>query len=116
MLVWTSTLDLQWNDLPLKSVFLPFVHRVVALPRRLHREPAVADRRRRARAGRAGRRPGSDVTRVVLTPSGERVTLDGDGPDVLELAEQGFYEVRAQGRDASRRSSWPATSIWPNRI
>jgi hypothetical protein len=37
--------------------------------------------------------------RVVLTPSGERVTLDGEGPDVLELVEQGFYEVRAQGRD-----------------
>jgi hypothetical protein len=39
--------------------------------------------------------------RVVLTPSGERVTLDGEGPDVLELSEQGFYEVRAQGRDAA---------------
>ena len=41
------------------------------------------------------------VPRVVLTPSGERVTLDGEGPDVLELAEQGFYEVRGQGRDAA---------------
>ena len=41
------------------------------------------------------------VPRVVLTPSGERITLDGEGPDVLELAEQGFYEVRGQGRDAA---------------
>ena len=29
------------------------------------------------------------------------MTLDGEGPDVLELSEQGFYEVRAQGRDAA---------------
>ena len=29
VLVWTSSLDLQGNDLPLKSVFLPFVHRMV---------------------------------------------------------------------------------------
>ena len=28
MLVWTSTLDLEWNDLALKPVFLPFVHRM----------------------------------------------------------------------------------------
>jgi hypothetical protein len=41
------------------------------------------------------------IPRVVLTPSGERVTLDGEGPDVLELAEQGFYEVRTQGRDTA---------------
>jgi hypothetical protein len=29
------------------------------------------------------------------------VTLDGEGPDVLELTAQGFYEVRGQGRDAA---------------
>ena len=29
VLMWTSSLDLQGNDLPLKSVFLPFVHRMV---------------------------------------------------------------------------------------
>jgi len=55
-------------------------------------------------AGRAAPTPGAPrqiQPRVVLTPSGERVTLDGEGPDVLELTEQGFYEVRAQGRDAA---------------
>ncbi len=39
-------------------------------------------------------------SRVALTPSGQRVSLDGEGPEVLELTEQGFYEIRAQGRDA----------------
>ncbi len=42
---------------------------------------------------------GADVSRVALSPSGQRISLDGDGPEVLELAEQGFYEFRAQGRD-----------------
>ena len=28
VLMWTSSLDLQWTDLPLKSIFLPFVHRM----------------------------------------------------------------------------------------
>jgi hypothetical protein len=57
-----------------------------------------------SKRGRAAPVPGASrqvQPRVVLTPSGERVTLDGEGPDVLELTEQGFYEVRAQGRDAA---------------
>ena len=28
VLLWASTLDLSWNDFPLKPVYLPFVHRV----------------------------------------------------------------------------------------
>ena len=104
VLVWTSTLDLQANDLPLKSVFLPFIHRIVTTLGSYSERPSwltVGDVLEPARAAPV---PGSarQVTpRVVLTPSGERVTLDGEGPDVLELAEQGFYEVRAQGRDAT---------------
>jgi hypothetical protein len=35
----------------------------------------------------------------VLTPAGQRLSLDEEGADVLELVEQGFYEVRAQGTD-----------------
>ena len=60
--------------------------------------------------------PAAQASRVALTPSGQRVSLDGEGPDVLELTEQGFYEVRAQEREARDRRSWPATSISPNRI
>ena len=30
----------------------------------------------------------------MLTPSGRRLPLDDEGSDVLELTEQGFYEVR----------------------
>jgi hypothetical protein len=99
VLMWTSTLDTGWSDLALKPVFVPFVHRVIrylaayAEPRPWRTVGDVVDPGLQAPAR------GSDVSRVALTPSGQRISLDGDGPEVLELAEQGFYEFRAQGRD-----------------
>lgn len=102
VLVWTSSLDLQGNDLPLKAVFLPFVHRMVTTLASYTERPSWLTVGDVLEAGRAAPTPGAPrqiQPRVVLTPSGERVTLDGEGPDVLELTEQGFYEVRAQGRD-----------------
>jgi hypothetical protein len=104
VLLWTSSLDLQGNDLPLKAVFLPFVHRMVTTLASYTERPSWLKVGDVLEAGRAAPVPGASrqvQPRVVLTPSGERVTLDGEGPDVLELTEQGFYEVRAQGRDAA---------------
>jgi hypothetical protein len=104
VLLWTSTLDLQWNDLPLKSVFLPFMHRMATSLASYSERPAWLTVGEVLEPARAAPIPGATqkaTPRVVLTPSGERVNLDGEGPDVLELAEQGFYEVRAQGRDAA---------------
>src|SRR4029077_3230626 len=41
--------------------------------------------------------------RVALTPAGKRVTLaTGNGPEFLELDEQGFYELRSTGAAESR--------------
>ncbi len=100
VLMWTSTLDTTWTDLALKPVFVPFIHRVVRYlgayrePRPWRTVGDVVDPGLQAPA------KGSDISRVALTPSGSRISLDGDGPEVLELAEQGFYEFRAQGRDA----------------
>ena len=45
-----------------------------------------------ARAQRSG---------VVLTPSGRRVPLDDEGAEVIELTEQGFYELRGAAGDRS---------------
>jgi Aerotolerance regulator N-terminal/von Willebrand factor type A domain len=104
VLVWTSSLDLQGNDLPLKAVFLPFVHRMVTTLASYTERPSWLTVGDVLEAGRAAPVPGAPrqiQPRVVLTPSGERVMLDGEGPDVLELTEQGFYEVRGQGRDAA---------------
>jgi hypothetical protein len=100
VLLWTSTLDTTWTDLALKPVFVPFIHRVVRYlgsyrePRPWRTVGDVVD------PGLQTPARGAEVTRVALTPSGSRISLDGDGPEVLELAEQGFYEFRAQGRDA----------------
>jgi hypothetical protein len=104
VLLWTSTLDLQWNDLPLKSVFLPFVHRMATTLASYTVQPSWLTVGEVLEPARPAPVPGAKRTvtpRVVLTPSGERVILDGEGPEVLELAEQGFYEIRAQGRDAA---------------
>jgi hypothetical protein len=93
VLVWLSSLDLVWNDLAVKPVFLPFVHQMA---RHLvaYREAApwlhvgdVLDPEARGTA-----KPGEQ--RAVVSPTGERMPLDGEGPDVVELTEQGFYEVR----------------------
>jgi hypothetical protein len=99
VLIWTSTLDLAWSDLPLKPVFLPFMHRVVrhlsgyAAPAPWLTVGQVLD-------PSTTRAAGTDPdARVVLTPSGRRVALDDEGGGVLELDEQGFYEIRTQASE-----------------
>ena len=67
-----------------------------------------------ARAGVADR-----ADRIVVTPSGERITQSAPARrrGLLELNEQGVYEVRAAGatdRPAAKRS--PSTSIRRSRI
>jgi hypothetical protein len=95
MMVWGSSVDIDWNDLPVKPVFLPFVHQ---LARHLgaYREPEpwltvgeVLD------PARALPSPAADV-RTVVSPSGRRIALDPEGGDVVPLEEQGFYELRGQ--------------------
>jgi len=98
VLLWTSTLDLAWSDFPLKPVFLPFVHRA-ARYLSAYSEPApwstvgqVLD----ASLGAAASRPGGAV---VVTPSGRQVPIDEEGSEVLELTEQGFYELRTKASE-----------------
>jgi hypothetical protein len=92
VLIWGSTLDVTWSDLPQRPMFLPFVHRA---SRHLagYTEPQpwvtvgqVLD------ASLAPR--GASTQRVVLTPSGRRVPIEDEGSDVVELSEKGFYELR----------------------
>jgi len=116
-IVFASTLDLSWNDLPLKPVFLPFIHQ---LGRRLSgykEQPAwltvgqVLDvGAAEAAAGATLGASSGPASRTVLAPSGQRrdlapaVAAPGAPPSAtsaaLELVEQGFYEVRGSGRDA----------------
>ena len=100
VLLWTSSLDLAWSDFPLKPVFLPFIHRAV---RHLsaYAEPApwstvgqVLD----ASFGTSGTQP---LNGVVITPSGRQLPIEDEGGEVLELTEQGFYELRTRGSEGA---------------
>jgi hypothetical protein len=108
VLVWASSFDLEWNDLAVKPIFLPFVHQV-ARYLAAYREPEpwltvgeVLDPSR-TMAGHP-----NDV-RTVISPSGQRISLDPEGGDVVELMEQGFYELRGQATGAG-----PAATVAAN--
>ena len=58
VLLWTSTLDLGWNDLPVKPVFLPFVHTVTRYLADYSEAPCIIDRGPGDPAPRRGR-PGA---------------------------------------------------------
>ena len=91
VLLWASSVDLEWNDLALKPVFLPFVHGALkhlaayAVPPPYLTVGQVLD---------PGQLAGEISEPVALTPSGSRVPLSGSLAQVLTVAEQGFYEVR----------------------
>ncbi len=98
VLLWATGLDLAWSDLPIKPVFLPFVHRSMQ-HLAAWREPSpwmsVGQVLDTDVTSRAIAQPGA---KVALTPSGKRLALEDEGSPVLELAEQGFYEIRRQAR------------------
>jgi hypothetical protein len=98
VLGWTSTLDLFWSDLAIKPVYLPFVHQM---------SRHLADYRERANWAMVGevidlsQEGDPSRPRVALAPAGGRLPLEGDQGRVLELSEQGFYEIREQDRQAA---------------
>jgi Aerotolerance regulator N-terminal/von Willebrand factor type A domain len=116
VIVFASTLDLNWNDLALKPMFLPFVHQIGRHLSGFKEQPAwltigqvldidAAEIAAGATSGSAARAAG----RAILTPAGQRRDLSspqaaapGSAPAAaaLELTEQGFYEIRGSGRDA----------------
>ena len=120
VVMFASTLDLSWNDLALKPVFLPFVHQLGRHLSGFREQPVsltvgevldidAAEMAAGATTSVARTNPG----RTVLTPSGQRrdlsassvssAALGSSAPSAsaaLELVEQGFYEIRAAGREA----------------
>jgi hypothetical protein len=114
VLVWTSTLDVFWNDLARQPVFLPFVHQLARYASGRSEALSafeaghvldVTDARAMATAGLgdvAGALAGDDE-RVAVTPSGEIIGLPtGQGPHFLRLEEQGIYEIRPPGSSGVR--------------
>jgi len=88
-LLWTSSLDTLWNDLPLKPVFLPLVHRMVV------RAADHAERPPQQRAGEVLELPllAAGASWIGESPRGSRLRLE-PGVRYLELQEAGFYELR----------------------
>ncbi|HVT39656.1 MAG TPA: BatA domain-containing protein [Gemmatimonadaceae bacterium] len=106
VLVWGSTLDEYWTDLPLQPVFLPFIHELAkyagryADPRAWYTAGEVLDLSRHGELTAAFQvttpAASSDASPLVLeSPSGKRLRLSAGGAAHLaELREQGFYELR----------------------
>ena len=115
-IMFASTLDLGWNDLPLKPVFLPFIHQLGRHLSGFKEQPAwltvgqVLDVTGAEVAAGATTvsAASSQTSRTVLAPSGQRrdLTPPAAAPGAvapstaLELTEQGFYEIRVAGREA----------------
>lgn len=101
VILWASTLDITWSDLPTRGVFLPFVHQS------MRHLSGYSEPRPWLNVGQVLDPSGSSLAkpeagqRVVLTPSGRRVPLQDEGSDVLELSEQGFYELRGEANDVA---------------
>jgi hypothetical protein len=100
VLLWTSSLDLAWSDFPLKPVFLPFVHRAM---RHLssYAEPAPWSTVGQVLDASFGTSESQPPSGVVITPSGRQVPVDDEGGEVLELTEQGFYELRRKAGEGA---------------
>lgn len=92
VILFTSSLDTSWNDLPLSPMYVPLVHQLL---RRLH----PMDVRGWYSLGEAIRIPGATPqTPVPVDTPSERRLRPGDGlsPDgtVFTAREQGFYRLR----------------------
>ncbi|HUU32716.1 MAG TPA: BatA domain-containing protein [Vicinamibacterales bacterium] len=101
MMAWTTSVDLSWNDVALKPVFLPFVHQLV---RTL---AAFRDRPSSLTVGQiAAPESTADAARprVAIDPTGTPVPLDAARGDAFEVTMPGFYEMRQGGTDGGEPS------------
>jgi hypothetical protein len=108
VLVWTSTLDSDWNDVTVQPIFLPFVHQLVKYaagytpPRSAMLVGDPFDPR--------GMLPAGDQQAVALTPAGEQMRISAGQP--IELREVGFYELRDER--GSNRLTTLAVNVDPS--
>ena len=111
VVMWASSVDEYWTDLPLQPVFLPFVHELAKYAGRYGASRAwfqagdVLDLSRHGELTApfaADPSAGSGAARLVLeSPAGRRTPLTASGDEHLAtLAEQGFYELRGLGTAA----------------
>lgn len=106
---WASSLDDTWTDLVLKPVYLPLVQQMVKYLAR-YEQPSMW--RTAGQAVDLATLLKSRADRVVLAPAGERTRLAAADSSVLELSEQGIYEIR-EATNTSGRPDRIAVNIDP---
>jgi len=124
VLVFTSTLDREWNEVPSHGgVFVPFVYYLTrylaqyeepeswhTVGRMLDISAAVGSIVREGQTTLAGGTGGASG--VVVSPSGTQTRLGQGGVPSVPLAEQGFYSVRLAG-SGDRRPYAVAANLEP---
>lgn len=108
LLLYTSTIDRDWNDLPIHPGYLPFVQQTV---RYLARKPFQRRDAQLLVGQPAALRVGAEDVRLEVDGPGERRTvLEGDELEGRELVRfagtdaPGFYRVRATSTSGDRRA------------
>ncbi len=101
VLVFTSTFDGYWNDLPVQPVFLPLIQSLVRHAAAWTAQPSSHT------VGQvmALTEPGAGGELLAVSPSGERTRWsETDSIRSLALREQGFYEIRDANAVAASRT------------
>jgi hypothetical protein len=99
VIAWTTSLDDSWNDFVVRPVYLPLVQQLAKYLAQYEQPTAwmnvgqVVDLSTLLK-GKADR--------VVVTPASERTTMRANDPALLELNEQGVYEIRTSGNNSGR--------------
>jgi hypothetical protein len=108
VVMWATSMDASWTDLPVQTVFVPFVHQIgsrvgrFADARQWFTAGDVLDLTRHAELTSplvgAGAKAAGDSGRLVLeAPSGEKTRLSPLGTNHLAtLRERGLYELRGE--------------------
>lgn len=104
VLVWASTLDNYWNDLPLQPVFAPFVREAAAY---LSGSTAEAAWRTAGEVFDVAPLLGAATTSstrevAVVSPGRQRSSIRTEAGSYLPLLEQGFYQLRPAGQGTPR--------------
>ena len=99
ILLFASSLDAGWTDLPRRAAFVPFLHRMVEVAAGHERIPIayrVGESVDPRTAFRLPPGPAGEAEELLAdSPSGERAVLSG--ADALRLEEPGLYRARRPG-------------------
>jgi hypothetical protein len=99
VIVWTTSFDDSWSDLPKAAIYLPLVHQLVKY---LGQYENNASWRTVGDVVDLSVLMKTRADRVVVSPSGERTMMRAAENFPLELTQQGVYEIRAADNASAR--------------